>query len=100
GGELRIAGGEVGRGVTPLGSGEDASDELLALVLALLRGGEEEIQDVLRPLDVLHGVGTGFVDPAVHLTAALRTGRCEDHSAYEVRALQRYLLGDEAAHGE
>jgi hypothetical protein len=63
-------------------------------------GVKKEIQDVLRPLDVLHGVGTGFVDPAVHLTAALRTGRCEDHSAYEVRALQRYLLGDEAADGE
>jgi hypothetical protein len=45
-------------------------------------------------------VGTGLVDPAVHLPTALRARSGEDHPTDEVRPLQCDLLGDESADGE
>src|SRR3954449_6842088 len=93
-GGLRVAGGEVGGGVAPLGPGEDAADELLAPVLALLRGAEEQVEDVLLALDVLHRVGAGLVDPSVHVPAALRARPGEDHPAGEVKERILVPLGD------
>src|SRR5215213_229961 len=89
-----------GRGVAALGSSEDPAYELLALGLARLRRGEEEVQDVLRSLHVLHRVSAGFVGPAVHLPTTLGSRSRQDHSARELRALKSDLLRDETADRE
>jgi hypothetical protein len=68
--------------------------------LAVLGRGEEQVEDVLGTLHVLHGVGMSRFRPAVHLPSTLRAGAREDQAAHEVRSLQGDLLGDEATDGE
>jgi hypothetical protein len=73
----------------------------IRLPLAWLSADElKKVQDVLRSLDVLHGVDAGFVDPAVHLLVTLWSRSREDHAADEVRTLQRDFLRDESADRE